>query len=178
MTEQSEAAPELNMGELNQAAELAKGLAKQLRAIIAVGEALGQIANLDSARAEAKEQRDTAVQARLMAMHDLEQMLVVIEDAKAELNQLHIEVADAKPKAEAIAADIVGKAKREAADYLSSQKGAVDAMVAAETIKFAAVKAAHEAELQKLSDDIDRLTVSRDTLASEIKALRDRLAGV
>lgn len=166
------------MGTLNDAAVNARALYAQFKALIAVGEAITEINDLEKAQAEAR-QVLADLQRSVADMHVEHELLEAnIEKAKEELGTKRAEAASLVPAANIQAVSIKNAAEKEAKDIREKASAEHEAFLKRADEERRAAEDSAFALKTKLMDEINALTVSRDTLVAEIAALRKRLEGV
>lgn len=161
------------MNDIRQAAETAKNLGKQLKAIIQVGEFLENISDLDQRAREAEVATTKAIEARDQAQEQLQKVELQVLAAQGDL-------ADAKEEAAKLKADAVIYRDTAQAEARSMAKQVVDAAKSkAKEIeaKILAADEAHQEQLANFAKEIEAEQVRLDGLKSEADALRARLLG-
>ncbi len=115
--------------------------AHQMRAIIAIADAVTSIKALEQAANEAENRKAAVEKTTLDAEATHKSVLIAIEAANADLDQTHKAVADAKKKATAAADEALAKANAEAQGIIDAARASVTKAIADEQEKLQKVQA-------------------------------------
>ena len=158
------------MTNYNTAAESARALANQFRALLTVGDALADFASFDNQRIELEEAKKTA-EANLESVRaDLTRDSKRLEEVQAEVTESIIETEVILQNANSKAKKLIADASHEAHEILavaSKTEQEVKAQVDKLKVEYSAFKSKVETAKEQYTSEIEKLK-------EELKAVKDR----
>lgn len=159
------------MTDYNAAAEAARGLAKQFRALLTVGEALGELGSLQNIRAELEE-------AKKKAEADLIPAKARLEEANTELAAVlnQIEKASLEAQVELKAhTQAMAEGSRQSAEVTNSALEVAKRKLDELLVEYEREKDLYSTQIKELEREKTEIERSVAELRGELEALRNRL---